>query len=97
MRADIYCVENEGNNNGLAFYLRVGNESYYLFNQKWRSDVKRYFTAGVSVDRALKQNTRKTPTCIRRVVEKLPGYIHYIEQEYDVVVLNKTKKRAMMC
>lgn len=94
MKAQVYCNESNAREGGLDFYLKVGNESYYLFNQRWRTDVKNFFSAGVSVDRALKQNTRRASICVQRVAEKLPSYIHYIEQEYGLIILEKTKKKA---
>ena len=95
MKASIYCEAPR--TGGLDFYLKVGCESYYLFNQRWKQAVEDHFKNGISVDQALKAARGKSSVPIRSIAEKLPSYIRYIEKEYDIVVLEKSKRRAIAC
>lgn len=91
MKASIYCTEPK--HGGLDFYLKVGNESYYLFSQKWRQAIKDCYAGGISVDQALKASRHGN----RHISDKIPVYIRYIEKEYGIAVLEKSKRRSMAC
>ena len=87
MKATIYCTEPK--HGGLDFYLKVNGESYYLFNQRWRQAVKDFYKNGVSIDRALSPSHYGN----RHISDKLPCYIRYVEKEYGITILEKSKRR----
>ena len=90
-KAQVYCLAL--NHGGLDFYLQQDGESYYLFNQRYRSDLADWFKNGVPLTQALKAVKRGVPTTVCNVAEKLPTYIKYIEKEYDITVLEQTRKK----
>ena len=80
---------------GLRFYLDVGDTRYFLFNQRYRSGVERYFKKGVSLNTAITDKTARDD-CVKKVISKLPFYIRYIEKENDITLLNQTMKKQRM-
>lgn len=90
-KAQIYCIVPKGAD-GLNFYLNYDGTSYFLFNQRYRSNAEVYFKTGVPLELALKAVKRGTPENIRNISDKLPSYIRYIEKEYNIQVLDKTNK-----
>ena len=74
-----------------SLYLQADGKEYYLFSQNYRSSVKDYYQTYVILDRALDYSAN-TGEAVRKTMEKLRAYIPYIEKEYGVCVLNKTKK-----
>ena len=92
MKAIIYCRPTA---KGIhSFYMAVGKDSYYLFSQPYRKGVDEYFRKGVVIDRALKFSKSRNDAAILRTMTKLPVYIKYIEKEFDIQVLEQTKKKA---
>ena len=77
-----------------TFYLFFEKERYFLFSQPYRKGVARYYRDGVCVDEALNCSKAHGDAAIMRTMRKLPIYIRYIEKEYDIEVLKKTKKRG---
>ena len=77
---------------GLLFYLEVDGNRYFLFNQRYRSGIERYFAKGVSLSNVLANKTNGD-VCVKKVVSKLPTYIRYIEKEFDIAVLDQTIKK----
>ena len=89
MKKTVYCVENEKNVH--SFYLTVGHEEYYLFSQAYRVSVNEYFGGnGVPLSDALDFSHSRGDTALMRTVNKLFSYIRYIENEYQISVLDKT-------
>lgn len=78
---------------GLSFYLSQDGETYFLFNQRYREQAKRYYEKGVSLDKALDRAKANEVFTILTIMDKLPAYIKYIEKEYEIEVFEKTKKR----
>ncbi len=76
-----------------AFYLNVGETTYYLFSQNYRRGVNKYFSNGVRLDKAVCFSSAKGDQALMRTMEKIPMYIRYIERTYDVAVLRKTAKK----
>ena len=77
-----------------AFYLVADNKEYYLFSQDYRASVKEYFFAGRSINET-KDFGGVHSVAVRRTLEKLRVYIPYIEKEYGITVMEKTKKRQL--
>lgn len=89
-KATIICTTPQ--ERGLMFYLDVDGERYFLFNQRYRSSIENHYRKGVDLNTAI-SNRASGDSCIRRVSEKIPTYIKYIEKEYDIAVLNQTIKK----
>jgi len=68
-----------------TYYLLFNKEKIFLFNQKHRNGAFDYFKGGRSLSEALKPNKRDAG--LRRVSDKLPMYIKYIEKEYEIKVM----------
>ena len=92
MKTEIYCKSAA---KGIhSFYLLVGGNEYFLFNQAYRKGVDEYYSRGVYIDNAIKHSRAHRDVAISRTMNKLPVYIGYVEKEYGIAVLNKTKKRC---
>ena len=72
------------------FYIRVNGKEIYLFSQKNYKSVCAFYGKELTVDRAM-DFSASTGRTVSRTMEKLRAYIPYIEKEYGVSVLNKTK------
>ena len=92
MTTKVYCKTTQ---KGLhSFYLFTEGDEYFLFSQKYRKGVQNYFgKGGVYLDQARNFAKSNRDTAIVKTMNKLPVYIRYIEKEYDIAVLNQTKKR----
>lgn len=91
MKTEIYCKPTAQGVH--SFYLIVGREEYYLFSQPYRKGVEEYYGRGVIIDQAMKYSKAHNDSAITRTMKKIPMYVKYIEKEYDIQVLEKTKKR----
>ncbi len=91
MRAMIYCELTDRGEH--LFYLAVGGEDYFLFSQDYRKGVQAYFSKGVALEQSMKYSKAHNDSALERTMTKLPMYIKYIEKEYEIEVLEKTKKR----
>ena len=90
MKTKIYCKTVAKGQQ--AFYLVADNKEYYLFSQDYRSSVKAYFVAGISI-RETGNYSNAPGVAVKRTLDKLKTYIPYIEKEYGIAVMDKTKKR----
>lgn len=89
MTTTIFCRPYNGKNN---FYLDDGSRVYYLFSQNYRFGVKEYYKNGVCLKDAMDMSKSKKDIGILKTMEKLPKYIKYIEEEYEIEILEKTKR-----
>lgn len=87
MKAKIYCILK---NSLLDFYIRYNGKSYYLFQQKYRKGVYKFYCNGIILDDAIKFSKSHYDTAIMKVMEKIPLYVTYIEKEYKISIMNKT-------
>ena len=76
-----------------SFYLLADGKEYFLFNQKYRVSNKEHFRRGINLD-SLGDFSNVRSNSVRRVLDKLPNYIRYVEKEYEIKVLDKTLKQA---
>ena len=91
MKTTVYCKTNA---KGIhSFYLVFGGKEFFLFNQAYRKGVDGFYGNGVPFDEALKHSRAKHDAAISRTMDKIPIYVKYIEKEFDVEVLNRTKRR----
>ncbi len=88
MRNYIYCATTAKDEQ--SFYLMTQGKRYFLFTQAFRRSNKEVFERGISLSnfRKLKKHCSFS---VRHTIQKLPAYIHYIEQEYEIVVLSEEK------
>ena len=75
------------------FYMLNEGEIYYLFSQNYRKGVQDFYHKGVRLDESLDYSKAHKDTAIERTMSKIPMYIKYIEKEYGIEVLKRTKKR----
>ena len=91
MKATIYC---EPTAKGVhSFFLITPEAEYFLFSQDYRKGVHEYFNKGVRLDEATNFSKSHRDSAIRRTMTKIPMYIKYVEKEYDIEVLELTKKK----
>ena len=64
-----------------------------MFSQDYRKSVKNYYAGGVSLREALNNPRGGKDHALRKTMEKLPGYIKYIEKEYGIAVLEQTLRK----
>ncbi len=88
----IYCTGN--GNKQLNFYVKQGGESHFLFTQRFNSTAYDFYKNGVSLDKAMSFKYSKKLNCsiMTKVSEKITRYLKYIEKEYDMIILEKTRR-----
>ncbi len=77
-----------------AFFLVANGKEYYLFSQNYRKGVHAYYSKGVPLTQAFKFSKTHNDTALIRTMSKLPMYIMYVEKEYGIEVLDRTKKKS---
>ena len=91
MKTTIYCKPTDKGVH--SFYLIMGSDEFYLFSQSYRKGVEEYYGRGVRIDEAIKYSRAHRDSAIIRTMDKIPMYVKYVEREYDIRVLDSTKKR----
>lgn len=92
MKNMIYC---EPTARGVhTFFLVVNGKEYYLFSQNYRKGVHAYYSKGVSLTQAVNYSKTHNDSALIRTMSKLPMYIKYVEKEYGIEVLERTKKKS---
>ena len=76
-----------------AFYMKNEGRIYYLFSQDYRKGVQDFYHRGVRLDESMDFSKAHKDAAIERTMSKIPIYIKYIEKEYGIEVLERTKKR----
>lgn len=87
----IYCTKDKGKHN---FYLLHNKEKYYLFSQAPKRSVESFYKNGIHLDKALNHGIGKRDYAIHHTMDKLRIYIRYIETEYDIVILDTTRRKS---
>ena len=77
-----------------TFFLVVNGKEYYLFSQNYRKGVHAYYSKGVSLTQAVNYSKTHNDSALIRTMSKLPMYIKYVEKEYGIEVLERTKKKS---
>ena len=93
MKTTIYCKPTAKGVH--SFYLLMGSDEFYLFSQSYRKGVEEYYGRGVRIDDAIKHSRAHRDSAIIRTMDKIPMYVKYIEREFDISVLNSTKKHEI--
>ncbi|MCR5742289.1 MAG: hypothetical protein K6F92_00970 [Lachnospiraceae bacterium] len=93
MKDRIYCTDQR---HGIhSFYLQTAEGSYYLFSQDFRQGVHRFYNRGVTLNEALDFYRAHGDNAIMKTMRKLPLYIKYVEKEFEIAVMEQTKRRGM--
>ena len=95
MSTTIYCRPTAKGVHSL--FAEVNGSSHFLFSQEYRRGVKEFFADGVSLNRAIDQSYAKNNTAIHHTMDKLIPSLRYIEREYNIEILNKTKEKNRKC
>ncbi len=77
-----------------TLYFVVDNKEYYLFRQAYRRGVADYYRNGATIDDAINYSKAKFDTSVMHTMSKLISHIRYVEKEFDIVVLDRTRKMA---
>lgn len=91
MKTMIYCKTAEKAVH--SFYMINEGKVYFLFSQDYRKGVQEFYHKGVILNESLDFSKAHKDTAIERTMSKIPMYIKYIEKEYGIEVLERTKKR----
>ena len=92
MESYIYCTTTAKGEQ--SFYLVVHGREYFLFAQAFRRSNKETFEQGVSLS-DLRKLRKHISYSVRHTAEKLPAYIRYLEREYDIYVMETTKRKKL--
>lgn len=76
-----------------SFYMVDGSNEYYLFSQKYKKVVNQFYRNGVHLNKALKHGECKKCKVLHHTMNKLKSSIKYIEREYDISILNSTRRK----
>lgn len=79
-----------------SFYLKHDGQEFYLFAQAYRKRNRNVFCNGVLLANVFKLASHKS-FCLQKTIDKLKIYIPYIEKEYGIAVLRKTKQQHEKC
>lgn len=91
MSTTIYCRPTAKGVHSL--YADVDGTSHFLFSQAYRRGVKEFFADGVSLNRAIDHSLAKNNSAVHNTMDKLIPSIRYVEREYNIEILNKTKEK----
>lgn len=89
MKEYIYCKSFEKGKQ--SFYVVFEGTEYYLFSQEYRKSNKEVFGNKVFLSELRKLKKHHSHS-VRSTVEKIPSHIRYIEKEYDISLLDKSKE-----
>lgn len=92
MKNFIYCTTTAKGEQ--SFYLMTQETKYFLFAQAFRRSNKDVFEQGISLFE-LRKLKKHCSYSVRHTAEKLPVYIRYIEQEYDILIMETTKRKKL--
>ena len=88
MKNYIYCTTTAKGEQ--TFYLMAQGTKYFLFVQNFRRSNKEVFEQGISLY-DLRKLKKHCSYSVRHTAEKIPAHIRYIEQEYNISVMEMTK------
>ena len=77
----------------INFYAENSTQSYFLFQQKFRHSTYNFYRKGIPMKQAFSHRSTHRDKAIEQVIRRLPAQISYVEKEYGIAILNKTKSR----
>ena len=87
--ASIFCEQSKSGR--LNFFVSASGEEHYLFSCPYSERAESHFRGGVFLDNAIDCTRAGGDSSILRVMNRLPSHIRYIEREYGLEILRKTK------
>ena len=90
MKNYIYCTTTAKGEQ--TFYLIAQGTKYFLFVQAYRRSNKEVFEQGISLF-DLRKLKKHCSYSVRHTATKLPAQIHYLEKEFGISVMEKTKRK----
>lgn len=91
MSTVIYCRSTAHNEH--SFFLSTDRCCYFLFSQEYHQAVEDRFRNGMTLKEALNYK----PACgrfdLEKTISKFPTYIKYVEKEYNIAILEQTKRK----
>lgn len=91
MKTKIYCIKHNGKR---QFYVSAYGNDYYLFSQDYRKGVENFYSKPQTYDEATNFSKAKRDFSIMNTMKKIPSYVRYIEKYYEIILTNKSQKRA---
>lgn len=92
MNNSIYCRPTDKGVH--SFYYISGCKEYYLFSQPYRKGVADYFGYGVHINDAMKYSKAHEDAAVMRTMDKILMYVRYIEKEYGIEILKRTRREG---
>jgi hypothetical protein len=92
MKDYIYCTTTAKGEQ--TFYLMAQGKRHFLFVQPYRKSNKIVFEPGISLFE-LRKLRKHCSHSVRHTATKLPAQIHYLEQEFGISVMEKTKRKQL--
>ena len=74
-----------------AFYVNANGKEYFLFSQDYKRTVKEFFKHGININE-LNNYSIAHSSAVRKTLDKIPLYLHYVEKEFGVEIYTKTNK-----
>lgn len=87
----IFCKDTNGKH---SFYVNCEGEEYYLFTQKYKTGVEKFFGQGVPLSRALNKERGSRNEAVLKTMLKLPSHLRYIEKEYGCKIFRRGNERT---
>lgn len=92
---EMYIICKNSDTKGIiTFYAENKEESYFLFQQKFRRSSYEFYKKGIRMTQAFSYKRTHRDKAIQNVIRRLPAQIAYIEKEYSISILDKTRKKA---
>ncbi|MBR6385126.1 MAG: hypothetical protein IKS03_03270 [Ruminococcus sp.] len=93
MREMVIICKNSSTKGIINFFAEDSTQSYFLFQQKFRHSTYDFYKKGIPVRQAFSHRSTHRDRAIENVIKRLPSQISYIEKEYGVAILNRTKAK----
>ena len=78
----------------LYFHVAAGGEEHCLFGQPFRASLWNRYRFGVRLEEALDRSACRAVPAQMKVCEKLFRTIPYIEKEYGLALLRRTRRSS---
>lgn len=76
-----------------SLYLNKDGEEIYLFSQKLRKGVRDFYRPGIAISGAMNFAKANGNHAIVNTMEKLIKHIHYVENEYGIIVFQRKQDK----
>ena len=87
MKAKVICKNLDWGTH--VFYVVVNGKEYFLFSQDYKRTVEEFFKHGININE-LNNYSIAHSSAVRKTLDKIPLYLHYVEKEFGVEIYTKT-------